>query len=299
MPEIVKPKTPTRRIENTRVKDSHSDHNHMVDGLSEDMQAFYGELTQLFPDVRLTSGKRDGDGDSHHHTGNAIDIGKEGNDVYYHLTSTVEGLQLMDKYKLGILDETDPEAMKKTGATGPHYHIGRDSGLYANTQKRYEQFDIIKPLYSFYNQNPDFDYTKVGSMTNEDISKYKADNSAGEVYFEGQGPNNMTSAFKLVLPTKDASVAFKQEIEKESEKQEIKDKKESESEARQMLKQQAMEEEQRMQNVIQTLSGIKARDEESLQREDLTEKYQIPEVPTSNIEIQSTLPQLPSLFNIQ
>lgn len=38
----------------------------------------------------------------------------------------------MKKYKVGFLDESDPYTMRKTGATGPHFHIGKDSKLIGN-----------------------------------------------------------------------------------------------------------------------------------------------------------------------
>ena len=118
----------------SRVKDNHEGHNHIVESLSPEMQAFNAELAQKFPKIRYTSGKRSASQNvgkyskvSHHNTGNAFDIGAEHKDVYEFLNNTEEGLSMLTKYGLGIIDETDPEMMKKTGATGKHYHIGKDS----------------------------------------------------------------------------------------------------------------------------------------------------------------------------
>jgi hypothetical protein len=126
-----------------RVKDNHEGHNHIVESLSPEMQAFNAELAQKFPKIRYTSGKRSASQNvgkyskvSHHNTGNAFDIGAEHKDVYEFLNNTEEGLLMLTKYGLGIIDETDPEMMKKTGATGKHYHIGKDSKFAKMAQEK-------------------------------------------------------------------------------------------------------------------------------------------------------------------
>lgn len=118
----------------SRLKDEHEGHNHILEGLSPEMQAFNKELAQRFPKIKYTSGKRNPSqkvgkafATSHHNTGNAVDISAEHKDVFEWLNNDPEGLTLLTKYGLGIIDETDPEMMKKTGATGKHYHIGKDS----------------------------------------------------------------------------------------------------------------------------------------------------------------------------
>lgn len=132
----------------TRVKDDHKNHNHVLGEISPEMKAFNAELEVLFPDIRYTSGKRkasDGIGTSskisHHNTGNAEDIAAEHKNVYEYLSGTKEGLQLLTKHGLGIIDETDPETMKKTGATGPHYHIGKDSKYVKQAQDLLLKFE--------------------------------------------------------------------------------------------------------------------------------------------------------------
>lgn len=134
-----------------RVKDNHTTHNHILEGLSPEMKAFNQELAQKFPEIVYTSGKRkasQGVGKyskvSHHNTGNAVDISAQHKEVYEYLTGTEEGLQLLTKYNLGIIDETDPETMKKTGATGPHYHIGKDSIYAAKAKEMLKNFNPAK-----------------------------------------------------------------------------------------------------------------------------------------------------------
>lgn len=127
-----------------RVKDTEPVHNHILEGLSPEMVAFHKELEQKFPSIRYTSGKRTASqkigknaGHSHHETGNALDFAADHKDVYEYLNNTTEGLALLKKYGFGIIDETDPETMAKTGATGKHYHIGKDSHYVAQAKTKY------------------------------------------------------------------------------------------------------------------------------------------------------------------
>lgn len=107
-----------------------------LDGLDNDLLGFHNELYKLFPNMVVTSGRRYGNGvgklgnKSRHNLGQAIDI-KVNNDIKNFLLSN-DGVNLMKKYKLGFLDESDPDTMRKTGATGPHFHIGKDSKLIGN-----------------------------------------------------------------------------------------------------------------------------------------------------------------------
>jgi hypothetical protein len=142
-----------------RAKDVHN--NPIVDGLSDNMKAFTRELEQKFPSIRYTSGKREAaqkvgkhHNHSHHNTGDAVDIGREHKDVYEYLYNTREGLELLTKHGLGIIDETSPEMMKKTGATGPHYHIGKDTKFAAEAKNRYTT--LIKSEAPTFEKRPEF-----------------------------------------------------------------------------------------------------------------------------------------------
>ena len=125
-----------------RVKDNSVN----VQDLSDDMVKFYTELSELIgedaEDLIVTSGHRKaGDKFSHHQEGNAMDLraNSAGEKAFYVLTNTTQGLGLLNKYKLGVLDETDPEMLKKTGGTGPHFHIGKDSTLHNKYKGRYDK----------------------------------------------------------------------------------------------------------------------------------------------------------------
>ena len=85
-------------------------------GLDNDLLGFHNELYKLFPNMVVTSGRRYGNGvgklgnKSRHNLGQAIDI-KVNNDIKNFLLSN-DGVNLMKKYKVGFLDESDSDTMK-------------------------------------------------------------------------------------------------------------------------------------------------------------------------------------------
>lgn len=86
-------------------------------------------------DVRVTSGVRKGaktksGRTSYHSSGDAIDIVPINGETFESLLSKIKGSKkivgYMKEHGLGLIDETTPEMMRKTGATGAHFHIGKD-----------------------------------------------------------------------------------------------------------------------------------------------------------------------------
>lgn len=108
-----------------------------VSGLSEKMLGFL-ELCRAFPalkaKMKITSDVRPGattsSGEpSFHASGEAVDIiPTNGNfdDLAREMFSHPEIIEYLSKHNLGILDETNPEVMARTKATGKHWHIGPD-----------------------------------------------------------------------------------------------------------------------------------------------------------------------------
>jgi len=117
------------------------------DGLHEDIRAFQIELARKFPDYRVTSGLRPNAKTkqgraSRHATGEALDIGFR-KDIRDYLWDTPEGLSMLERHGLGLIDESTPEMLKKTGGTGAHLHIGKDTSYVKQVQERAKQF--VKP----------------------------------------------------------------------------------------------------------------------------------------------------------
>lgn len=98
------------------------------------------EIKELFDkagiSIRVTSGKRkagavgNAGARSHHVDGNAVDIvpgeGETFESIKRKMTQHPEILQFFYKNGLGVIDETTEANMKRTGATGKHFHIGPD-----------------------------------------------------------------------------------------------------------------------------------------------------------------------------
>ena len=111
-----------------------------IEFVNNDIDA--GNLTPLLNlfvkngiNVRITSGMRIGaktksGNTSYHATGDAIDITPVKGETFESLRKQIEGsneiMAYMREHKLGLLDETTDKMMKRTGASGAHFHIGKD-----------------------------------------------------------------------------------------------------------------------------------------------------------------------------
>lgn len=130
-----------------RVKDRIKYAGAYYEGLSPSLKGFYDDYHNLTGKyLQITSGKRKASDKvgkssriSRHNTGDAIDVSASHTDDYRFLMNTKEGLDLLAKYNLGIIDETDPEELKKTGGTGAHFHIGKDSFYAKQVRERYNK----------------------------------------------------------------------------------------------------------------------------------------------------------------
>ena len=105
-------------------------------GLQPDLVGFYNSLLTHVPNARLTSGKRSASQGlgkasktSRHNTGEAMDFAPTPELAAF--IRSPQGTALMQQYRVGYLDETTKEALAKSGGTGAHFHIGRDSALVA------------------------------------------------------------------------------------------------------------------------------------------------------------------------
>lgn len=108
-------------------------------------------LKQQGVDFTITSSYRpnavtkSGHKSNHSIEGGAYDIkptnGKSFNDLKEQIYSNPTIVQWMNDHGWGIIEETTPEVMAKTGAIGKHWHFGPDSMGVANFKKRLEEYN--------------------------------------------------------------------------------------------------------------------------------------------------------------
>lgn len=117
-------------------KKQHYDASNPTKGMHDSLVEFRSELERRFPELKYTSGFRDGDS-GRHGSGEAWDI-EPNKKVFDYLNGTTEGLKLMTKHGVGFLDESTPDKFTKN-ATGAHYHIGKDSKLAERAKTKYKE----------------------------------------------------------------------------------------------------------------------------------------------------------------
>ena len=108
-------------------------------------------LKQQGVDFTITSSYRpnavtkSGHKSNHSIEGGAYDIkpanGKLFEDLKEQIYSNPTIVQWMNDHGWGIIEETTPEVMAKTGATGKHWHFGPDSIGVQNFKKRLEEYN--------------------------------------------------------------------------------------------------------------------------------------------------------------
>lgn len=108
-------------------------------------------LKQQGVDFTITSSYRpnavtkSGHKSNHSIEGGAYDIkptnGKTFEDLKNEIYSNPTIVQWMNDHGWGIIEETTPEVMAKTGAIGKHWHFGPDSMGVANFKKRLEEYN--------------------------------------------------------------------------------------------------------------------------------------------------------------
>ena len=108
-------------------------------------------LKQQGVDFTITSSYRPGaitkSGHKSNHSieGGAYDIkptnGKSFEDLREQIYSNPTIIQWMNDHGWGIIEETTPDVMAKTGATGKHWHFGPDSMGVENFKKRLEEYN--------------------------------------------------------------------------------------------------------------------------------------------------------------
>lgn len=72
-----------------------------------------------------------------------VPINRDFNDLKKIIYNNKRLLKWLDDRGYGILDESNPETMKKTGATGKHFHIGPDSSALAEHKQNKDRFTMM------------------------------------------------------------------------------------------------------------------------------------------------------------
>ena len=125
--------TPTESIQEAPINGNHV-FKHQGMNLGH-MDALLQEAAKYGIFFRVTSGVRTGaktkqGKTSYHALGQAIDItpiqGETYADLKYKIKNSPGFVKWMQDHGYGIFDETTPEVMKRTGASGAHWHIGKD-----------------------------------------------------------------------------------------------------------------------------------------------------------------------------
>ena len=283
----------------TREKDYREENARYVRSLSPKMQNFYNELIKVKPNIRLTSGYRPakkGDDFSWHHTGDAIDFGKENHDVYHYLMNDKEGLQLMVDYGYGIIDETNPQELIDTKATAPIFHIGPDSGYKDIPKKRLENFGKNEEKVAFYAENPLYDY---GPIINPGGSK-TPDRSENILNNQQEYLHKFTDYWRD--PEKARS--FVQDLYEGQKKEEVKEEKEEKVPERKELRE-ASEKKRRLEAARVEFAQMREREQQQRElqarnrQQRTAQRSKQPEVEKApEIQVQRSMPQLQSLFTM-
>lgn len=125
--------------------------------------------------LKITSGLREGamtksGKPSHHGSGSAMDIVPGEGETWDTLFKKVRENPLIHDYlrsnKLGILDETTPEMLKRTGGTGAHWHLGPDQLALKGLEKIIKGQEGLK--FATYNQI-DVPVQKVDALTYKNL----------------------------------------------------------------------------------------------------------------------------------
>lgn len=272
-------------MDKDRVKDVATIYKNYYQALAPNVQGFLQDYyTTTGKTFNITSGKREpgqagnAGNKSKHVIGEAFDVSDEHMDDYAYLLNTQEGLALLSKYNLGIIDETDPEMQKKTGATGAHFHIGTDSKFSAKVKERYNNFDKSEPIYSYKQR------TELGIPQ-----------SSTEIHFQGDGHDHSGD---LSTETTYYNTTQAENLDREMEKSVVAETKDEKSEARQKLKEQQVEK-TREQLIEAEFAKILQQGDEGTYVEDFGGRKQPQNIPLPemyDVKIQRQMPQMPTIF---
>lgn len=122
------------------------------------MQELLDKFAEAGISLRITSGYRPGartkqGKQSWHSQGYALDVTPGTNETWASLRQKLRNSPNLIKYMqdqgFGIIDETTPEMQSRTGASGPHWHIGKDQLAISGLQTLLAKSGIKVPSFRF------------------------------------------------------------------------------------------------------------------------------------------------------
>lgn len=266
-----------------RLKDLDAKSREKYETLSPDLKAFVDEYKQLRGSVfKINSGGRSPEQKvgrysekSKHNTGDALDMSAMNYEDYYFLMNTKEGLSLLNKYQLGILDETDPVALQKTNGTGAHFHIGKDPKLYTKTKQRFEAFDNgIEPIISY-------------------KQRYELGEDPKTIVSEKHDHNHSHEDVKLSEDIEPFEVKQYQDVfTRVAEKEIVKDVKVEQSEDRKEIKNEISREEEFLREYLKPTAPKQPANVAQKEVKETVEPISI------NVDVQTQLPELQNIFQV-
>lgn len=273
-----------------RVKDLAKDSTVNVDGLSTDMKDFLLELDSGLNNyyggsgysLVVTSGKREAEDkvgkaykQSHHNTGDAIDLRADPY-VYDFLYNSKEGLSILAKHNLGLIDETSKSTLSKTGGTAPHLHIGKDTDYVTKVKDRYNKSQ----------ENPEYLSFDGGGYV--PIGLYSEGEGTQTFDYKSATPGSFQVYQGAQVPTS-STEAFLRDVEKEKKKEEKTDK----SDARQEVEKKKKESKQQKE-FIKSLN--QEREQVRRQKPPQQSPYAKQDGNPIVIDVQSSLPNMPNIW---
>src|SRR5690606_9243190 len=169
-------------------------------GVDPDIIGFRNKLAEMFPQMKVTSASRNW-GAGRHQRGQAMDIAAD--PEIHKFFYSKQGEDLLREFNLGFLDETLEHNMKKTGATGPHFHIGKDSTLVG---KRYEGNTAFA-------YEDDHNYSHEGET--HDNSDPINPNNVNNAYDQNQIGQNAEFLKKIYEEKRDREAQLSEQLEEE------------------------------------------------------------------------------------
>lgn len=143
------------------------------------MQEVLDKFAEAGISVRVTSGvRKPGQAGragtrSHHTRGNAIDIVPGKGETWDSMRKKIKENEDLKNWlrsrKIGIIDETVEATMKKTGATGPHWHVGPDKWALRDFEAIFAKYGVKLPKFQMGGAFKNFNFDNIYNNSADQI----------------------------------------------------------------------------------------------------------------------------------